>query len=102
MKLYFTQESSLGGAQSAREMIHTVKNVIGQTRTWCTIRIVGRRGLELLDIIKIDNNYYRIMELRGSVSSTPNPVWWMDVVAENIGYFNNDVDTSDINMYPNQ
>jgi hypothetical protein len=47
-------------------------------------------------MIKIDNNWYRIMDIKGTVSSRPQQIWKMTISAEHVGPFAEEVDTSEL------
>lgn len=96
MKAFFKKDGGFGGKEEADNWIKIIKRVMTQPITMCSIKIQGNQKLNVFDIIKIDNNKYRILDISGQMSiDGTTPRWTMDVNAEHIGYFNDEVDTSE-------
>jgi len=94
MQPSFSQRSALGGRAEAKRMVGMQKRLASKPSRTCSIQIYGRKDIQPLEIMKVDNNNYRIMEVSGTMSLDGVPSWKMQVTGENRGFFNADVDTS--------
>jgi hypothetical protein len=96
MRVYFSKKSALGGKAEAVNLIEKQKKIMMRPVVICSVTMMGRKDLKPLDLIKIDNNNYRVLEIRGQMQAQPVPKWTMEVTGECTGYFNDEIDTSEL------
>lgn len=94
MQPHFTPKSALGGRAEAKRLVGMMKKIGSKPTRICTIQIYGRKDIQPLEIMKVDKNNFRILEVSGTMSLEGAPSWKMQVTGECRGAYNADVDTS--------
>lgn len=89
----FTANGAYGGFEEAMKFIATIKNVLSKPITKIDISIIGRSDIRVMDIIRIDNNNYRVLSIQSEITTGP-PKWTMNISAEHMGDWEEDIDAS--------
>lgn len=90
----YLANGAFGGAEEALKFIATQKKILSMPITKVDIRVIGNSELRIMDIIRIDNNNFRIIQLSSELSVGP-PKWMMNISAEHLGTWEEDVNPSE-------
>ena len=88
----FKRASALGDKAHAREMTEYLRSIVYKPKGTIDIMVYGNPDAIALDIMRVDNNNYRILDVRHSISIEQKLLFTTKITGENIGGLNADPD----------
>ncbi len=92
IRSWFSNKAALGSRQAANAALSTISSIIGYPRTQVDFQIWGQDTILPLDVIQVDNNQFRVIEVNGSIQRDSTH-WRTNVSAEHWGPWNSDENT---------